>query len=245
MEKYYLFYFLAFIAEVIGTVSGFGSSILFVPVASMFFDFKAVLGITAVFHIFSNLSKIFLFKKGIDKNIVYRLGIPAIIFVIIGSYLSKFVPAKELEITMSIIVLGLAIFLITSEKRHLVANNNNLILSGIGSGFIAGLIGTGGVIRGLMLSAFNLEKNLFIATSAAIDMGVDVSRTIVYFSNGYLEKKYLFIIPFLVVISILGSYIGKLIVNRINHKYFRYTVLVVIIITTIFTLGKYLFFLKK
>jgi uncharacterized membrane protein YfcA len=73
----------AFISEVIGTVSGFGSSMLFVPIAAIFFDFKAVLGITAVFHIFSNLFKIVLFNKGIDKNIVLKLGVPAIISVVI------------------------------------------------------------------------------------------------------------------------------------------------------------------
>ncbi len=65
IDKYYLFVILALISEIIGTISGFGSSILFVPVASMFFDFKTVLGITAVFHVFSNLSKIALLASGI------------------------------------------------------------------------------------------------------------------------------------------------------------------------------------
>jgi uncharacterized membrane protein YfcA len=65
-KSYYLFFLLALLAEIIGTISGFGSSILFVPLASIFIHFKLVLGITAVFHIFSNLSKIFLSQKGIN-----------------------------------------------------------------------------------------------------------------------------------------------------------------------------------
>jgi hypothetical protein len=76
MGDYSLFFLLALLAEIIGTVSGFGSSILFVPVASLFLDFKMVLGITAVFHIFSNLSKIYFFHTGIDKNIVIKLEFP-------------------------------------------------------------------------------------------------------------------------------------------------------------------------
>jgi uncharacterized membrane protein YfcA len=70
MGEYSLFFILALIAEVIGTISGFGSSILFVPLASIFLDFKMVLGVTAVFHIFSNLSKIYFFHTGIDRKIV-------------------------------------------------------------------------------------------------------------------------------------------------------------------------------
>ena len=75
-EKYALFFILALLAEILGTLSGFGSSILFVPIASLFLDFKIVLGITAVFHVFSNLSKLVLFQKSIEKNIAFKLGDP-------------------------------------------------------------------------------------------------------------------------------------------------------------------------
>ncbi|HMT71554.1 MAG TPA: sulfite exporter TauE/SafE family protein, partial [Saprospiraceae bacterium] len=110
-ENYYIFIFLAFVAEVLGTVSGFGSSILFVPVASLFFDFKSVLGITAVFHVFSNLSKIALFRNGIKKDIALKLGIPAVIFVIIGAWLTTFLPTKSIELAMNVLLVFLAVYL--------------------------------------------------------------------------------------------------------------------------------------
>jgi len=45
----YFFLILAFLSEIIGTISVFGSSILFVPIASLFYDFHTVLGITAIY----------------------------------------------------------------------------------------------------------------------------------------------------------------------------------------------------
>jgi uncharacterized membrane protein YfcA len=129
---------------VLGTISGFESSILFVPLASVFFDFKAVLAITAVFHVFSNLSKIFLFQQGIDMKIVYRLGIPAVIFVIIGAYCTTFLPSRQIELIMNIIILILAIFLIFNFKKTIPQSNRNLFIGGTASGFIAGIAGTGG-----------------------------------------------------------------------------------------------------
>jgi hypothetical protein len=241
IEKYYLFYILAFIAEVIGTVSGFGSSILFVPIASIFFDFKVVLGITALFHVFSNLSKIFLFRKGLDKNVAIKLGIPAVIFVIIGAFLSKFVPQQELELLMSLLLIALAVYLIIYANKKIEKSNKNLYLGGMASGFLAGLIGTGGAIRGLTLTAFSLEKEIFIATSALIDLGVDASRTIVYFFNGYIVKEFLVTIPILIGISFLGSYVGKLILEKTPQHFFRMFVLVVIILTCLFQINKYIF----
>jgi uncharacterized membrane protein YfcA len=234
LEKYWLFLGLAFIAEIVGTVSGFGSSILFVPMASVFFDFKTVLGITAVFHVFSNLSKIFLFRKGIDKKIVLKLGIPAVIFVTIGALLTAVVPVEQLELGMNIILVILAIYLIINFNKKLEMTDRNLYIGGLLSGLLAGLVGTGGAIRGITLAAFNLSKDVFIATSALIDLGVDFSRAVVYVSQGYFLKEFLILIPFLMLIGFTGSYIGKVILRYTSDLVFRYIVLIVIIGTSIY-----------
>lgn len=234
MEKYVIFLILVFISEVIGTVSGFGSSILFVPIASLFFDFKTVLGITAVFHVFSNLSKIALFRNGINKEIALKLGAPAVLFVIVGAWLTAFIPTQKVELMMNIILVLLAIYLMINFNKPVKKTNTNLYIGGIISGFLAGLVGTGGAIRGITLAAFQLPKEIFIATSALIDLGVDSSRAIVYISNGYFKREYLVLIPFLIVISLLGSYIGKLLIKKTSEIAFRYIVLGVIIFTAIF-----------
>ena len=239
-EKYYLFLVLAFISEILGTVSGFGSSILFVPVASLFFDFKTVLGITAIFHVFSNLSKIALFKQGIKKLLALKLGIPAIVFVIIGAYITTLIPTDNIELIMNIALVLLALYLLINFNKKIQQSDANLYIGGIASGFLAGVAGTGGAIRGLTLSAFQLSKDVFIATSAVIDLGVDVSRAIVYTSNGYFSKEYIFLIPFLIAISLLGSYIGKLILKKTSEQVFRYIVLGVIIVTAVFQIIKYI-----
>ena len=236
MDQYYLFFVLALLAEIVGTVSGFGSSILFVPIASLFFDFKLVLGITAVFHVFSNLSKILLFRQGIDKRIALRLGIPAVVFVIIGALLTAYIPQEGIKLGMSLILVILAIYLLKNQDRKLESSNRNLYIGGTLSGFLAGLIGTGGAIRGLTLAAFNLEKQIFVATSALIDLGVDSSRAWVYISQGYFKAEHWWMIPFLIGVSLLGSALGKWVLNHTSQQAFRYLVLVLIIGSALFTI---------
>lgn len=226
---YLLFLGLAFISEVLGTVSGFGSSIIFVPIASIFFDIHTVLAITAIFHVFSNIFKLYLFKSKLDKEVLIKLGIPAILFVFIGSLLTRFISVKELDILLAIIVTFLALFLLYYKDKSLRKTQGNLIWSGIGSGFLAGLVGTGGSLRGLALSAFNLEKEVFIFTSAAIDLGVDSTRSIVYVMNGFLKQESLVILPFLILISFLGNWFGKKIVDKLNNRTFK-----ILVLTTIF-----------
>jgi uncharacterized membrane protein YfcA len=199
-----------------------------VPLATIFIDFKLVLGITAVFHVFSNLSKIVLFKKGINKEIAIKLGIPAVLFVVLGAYLTQVIPLKEIELSMNLLILGLTLFLISGAGKKIQQTNFNLYTGGVISGFLAGLIGTGGAIRGITLAAFGLEKDVFIATSALIDLGVDSSRAVVYILQGYFLQEHLILIPFLVVIAVVGSYLGKRILAYIPEKYFHYVVLGVI-----------------
>ena len=239
MGQYFIFFLLALLAEIVGTISGFGSSILFVPLASLVLDFKIVLGITAVFHVFSNLSKIYLFQTGFDKKIALKLGIPAVLFVTLGAWLTNYIPQKEIEMGMNIIIFILALYLMTGHHKGLKETNTNLYLGGTISGFLAGLIGTGGAIRGITLAAFNLEKDAFIATSAIIDMGVDLSRAGVYIASGYFHQEHIVLIPFLIVISIAGSYLGKRILQYIPEKTFQYIVLGVILLTSLLQAIKY------
>lgn len=238
IEQLYLFIFLALLAEIFGTVGGFGSSLFFVPIASFFLDFHTVLGITAIFHLSSNISKIFLFRKGIDWKLVAQIGIPAIILVSTGAYCSKFIDSKVLEIALAIFLITLSGLLISFKNLVIQPTKLNTFLGGSLSGFMAGILGTGGAIRGLTLASFNLEKNIFIATSALIDLGIDLSRSLVYFSNGYIHQHDLYLVPILLVVSIVGSYIGKQILGYITEIQFKNIVLYLILIVGIITLVK-------
>jgi uncharacterized membrane protein YfcA len=86
---------------------------------------------------------------------------------------------------------------------------------------MAGFIGTGGAIRGLILTSFNLEKNLLVGTSAAIDFGVDLTRTAVYFQQGYFGKEVWIYLPIMFIASFTGIYTGKRLLTRIPQALFR------------------------
>jgi uncharacterized membrane protein YfcA len=197
-----------------------------------------VLGITALFHVSSNLTKIFLFRKGFNLKLVLTIGIPAVVFVIVGSFISKFIETKFLEIFLSIFLITVSLSLLIFNKLALKPTLKNSIGGGILSGIIAGLLGTGGAIRGIVLAAFSLKTEAFIATSAIIDMGIDISRSVVYFFNGFVHKDDLYLIPILLVVSIIGTLIGKKILTRVSETQFKSLVLVLILITGIVSLVK-------
>jgi len=238
LEYLYLFILLALLAEILGTVGGFGSSLFFVPIASYFLDFHSVLGITALFHVSSNLSKIAFFRKGFDKRLVISIGIPSVVFVIAGAFLSKFIETKVLEILLSIFLLVTSLTFLLFKNLALKPTVFNSISGGVFSGLIAGLLGTGGAIRGIVLAAYSLRIESFIATSAIIDLAIDSSRSVVYTLNGYVHSHDLYLIPILLVVSVLGTFIGKRILTKVSEEQFKTIVLILVLITGLVTLFK-------
>lgn len=206
------------------------------PVANLYFDFESVLGLTAIYHLSSNISKIVLFKKGLNKKLLLHIGIPSVIFVIVGGLLTKLFKSTYLELFLAVFLIVLALVFLIKKELIILPNKKNAIIGGSLSGFSAGLLGTGGAIRGLTMAAFNLEKNMFIATSAFIDFLIDFSRTFVYYFNGFIHKDDLIYVPFLLVIGFVGTVIGKKILEFIPQDKFKRISLGLILVIGIVTL---------
>ncbi|MBK7309912.1 MAG: sulfite exporter TauE/SafE family protein [Bacteroidia bacterium] len=234
------FIILSLLAEIVGTVSGFGSSLLFVPIAGFFLDFHSVLGITALFHLASNLSKITLFRKGIDKQLIINIGIPSIIFVALGAYFSKFLDSTILEIVLAIFLIVMSLTLFIFKNLVLKPTRSNSIAGGALSGAVAGLLGTGGAIRGLTLAAFDLEMNSFIATSAIIDLGIDLTRSVVYTANGFVHVHDLYLVAILIVVGFVGTFVGKKILALFSQAQFKKVLLILIFVIGVITMVKQL-----
>lgn len=224
------------VAEVLGTIGGFGSSVFFVPFAGLLFDFHTVLGITAVFHVSSNLAKIALFRKGIDRKLIFNMGIPAVLFVIAGAFLSRFIGGYWLEIGLAAFLILMSSVLLMKSDFTLNPSRLTAATGGAFSGLAAGLVGTGGAIRGLVLASFSLNKDVFIATSAFIDLGIDVSRSVVYVEAGYFTIQLLPLIPMLLILSFVGTASGRYLLKFISEQRFQRYVLGLILLVGISTL---------
>ena len=157
------------------------------------------------------------------------------LFVVAGAFFSRFIDSDLLELLLAGFLIIISLTLILFKQIHFNPTAGNAIGSGVFSGLIAGLLGTGGAIRGLALAAFNLKTEVFIATSAVIDLGVDASRSVVYGLNGYIHVHDLYLIPVLLVVSIIGTYIGKKILQHVSQQQFKYIVLGLILATGIVT----------
>ena len=223
-----LFFIAACFSEIIGTVAGFGSSTIFLPLALFFFDFKTTLVLVALMHIFGNIGRISFFKHGLDKRILLIFGIPSIVLTLAGALLVSYLPQDILKGLLGVFLIAYTGISFRKEDLKVRPSLHNSILGGSLSGFLAGLIGTGGALRGAFLTAFGLSKEKYIATAAAIALAVDLTRIPVYLAGGFLPARYYWYTPYLFIIALAGSFSGKLIVDSIPQKKFSKIVLAAI-----------------
>ena len=182
--------------------------------------------------------KLLFSEKVSTKNYCLLSAFPQLFFVIVGAFISKYIDSEILEIALAGFLIVTSLFFLFFKNFSIQPTVSNSLLGGTLSGLIAGLLGTGGAIRGMTLAAYNLKMEVFIATSAIIDLAIDSSRSFVYTYNGYVHKHDLYLIPILLVVSIIGTYIGKKILERISEEQFKSIVLILIFITGIVTLSK-------
>lgn len=73
----------ALIAEIAGTIAGFGSSSILLPLIHGKFPYEQAIALVAVYHIFGNATRLAMFWRKVNRRIVLLFGIPSIILTVV------------------------------------------------------------------------------------------------------------------------------------------------------------------
>jgi uncharacterized membrane protein YfcA len=171
-----LFQLSAFVASAAGTVAGFGTSTILLPLAALAFPFRDALLLAACAHVVSALGRVSLFRSGLDRGLLARFGIPSVLCGIAGAMLVPLVPQRALSAGLGAFIVAYAALALGGAEARLRPTPSAAVAGGVLSGFLAGIIGTGGALRGAFLSAFRLPKDAYIATAAVIAVATHQTR---------------------------------------------------------------------
>jgi uncharacterized protein len=216
-----------FLSELLGTIVVFGSSAFYMPVAINFLSKNQSLGLLSFFQVIGNTIKFLLTYKKIDSKIFCFFGVPSLLMVYIGSKLTVYINGDTFRMLLGLVLLALVILELFKQYR-IPKNPITELTGGIISGFVSGLIGTGGAIRGYFIFNFNLSKEVLIATYCAIDYSGDVLRMLVYFSNGFFDTEVMSLIPLSILAAVFGNIIGLKILKHIPIELFYKFLLLVL-----------------
>lgn len=213
---------LTLVSSAIGTIMGFGTSTIMVPVLVLFFPPVTAIFLVTIIHWFSDLWKVILFKKGFNLRLVALLGITGVVTGYGGAALSLAVDPTILLRALGVFLSLYALFLLLRPSFTIPARPSVAVAGGAVSGFFAGVFGVGGAVRSVVLTAFNLPKEVYVATAGAIGILVDSTRIITYLASGVsLPERLTWGLLIFIPVSFVGAYTAKGLVNRISQERFR------------------------
>ncbi len=220
-----IFAFMTVIASFVAAVSGFGLSTVLIPTFSFFLPLSEVILLVGIIHLFNSILKALLFHSGFDWRLLLYFGLPSIIFSYIGA---SFVTQKidtQLTQLFGLFFIGYTILLFAVPDFKIKKTKQTLFLGGSVYGFSTGFFGIGGAIKSIFLSAFDLHKVVYIATTGILALFVDVTRLLTYWQKGlqlpnHLWWSLLLILP----ATVLGTWLARCCVHKIPQDKFRFLV---------------------
>jgi len=208
----------AFFASVVSGISGYGGGMTLGLLVSPFIPVKLLVPLMSVFVLFSNLSRMYYYRKNIFWKKGFYFAIISTPFLIAGTNFYAAVSEKTLYFCLGF---GLAFIVILRR----VFKKINLNIGWFGLGVMAIFYGTiSGVILGpgsvllTALAANGLVGGQIIGTDAFVTLINSTIRLISFWNLGLLNLDALYVGSLIGLVSIFGSYTAKKIADKLGVK---------------------------
>lgn len=138
---------LTVIAGGVGTLTGFGTSTIMVPVLLLFLPLAPTLLLVGIIHWFGDIWKIALFREGVRWRLILLFGAPGVILTFLGARLVFSVSETLLSRILGGFLVAYVAFLFFNPSFKFRQNALTAVTGGALSGFFAGIFGVGGAMR--------------------------------------------------------------------------------------------------
>jgi len=205
---------IAFVASVLGGVSGYGTGALMPLVLVPLTGAEAVVPIIAISAMFSNTSRITAFIGYADWRRVWIGLVAAVPTCVLGAW-----GYTKLSNAGAALVIGSMLILSVPLRRLLKYHgihfgDAGLALGAVGYGAVVGGTAGSGVILLSLLMAAGLSGASVIATDAAISIVIGIVKISVFGLAGVISAKVLAFALLIGIIALPGAFLAKAFVER-------------------------------
>lgn len=208
-------------ASVVQGMTGFGFSLIAVPLLGLFLPLK---DFVPMLVLFSFILSIFLYKKlsgDFNKKRIIVLALSGISSTFFGIYILKIVDDTILKLVVGVVILISSVIMLFGIRIKIRLKILGDIIAGVLSGLLNGSVSLSGPPVILLLSNENTEKETFRKTLTTYFLTLNFISLPMFFVNELLTRgiviKSLINLPALGIGMCLGLFIG----NRISEGHFK------------------------
>jgi uncharacterized protein len=210
----------ALFASTLAGVTGFGGAAVLLPFLVAGFGVRDAIPILTVAQLVGNGSRAWFNRRELHWRVVGWFALGGVPMALLGGYFFAKAPLAFLTR-----LLGVFLLLIVAW-RHLRPGPPKpfpaAAFAGIGAGasFLSALLGSVGPIMAPLFLAYGLVKGAYIGTEALSTVVMHLTKLVAYRQTAVLTGAGVLIGVALGPIMVLGSWLGKRIVDRLPEKVF-------------------------
>lgn len=219
----------ALAASTLAAVTGFGGAAVLLPVLALVFGVRAAVPILTVAQLIGNGSRVWFNRGELQWSVVGWFALGGVPMALLGGYLFATAPLPALTRLLG------AFLLLVVVWRHLRPSRPKPFpvqaFAGIGAGasFLSALLGSVGPIMAPFFLAFGLVKGAYIGTEALSTVVMHVTKLVAYRQASVLPASAIWAGVALGPLMVLGSLLGKRIVDRLPERAFVALIEVVLV----------------
>jgi len=219
-----------FVSALLQGISGFGFSILAIPLITMVISPKVTVPILLLYSMVINIFVLYSSRRHIDFSRIWLLLIFGVIGVPLGTKLLLIVNEEYLKQFIGLLILGFGISLFKGVRRNIKNEKLGMIPVGFSSGILGGSISISGPPLIIFLSNQNVDKQTFRASLALYFFLLNIFTLPVYIYNDLITTE---VLNYSLKFSpglFAGVILGNLFSHKIKEEHFRKFTLILLII---------------
>ena len=170
----------AMLAGSIASIAGFGIGSILTPTLSVSYDAKLAVAAVSIPHLIGTALRLWLLGGRVERRVLWGFGIASATGGLVGAMLTSVLDSPWLLTLLALLLLFVSAGELSGLSSRMVFTGWWAWLAGGLSGMLGGLVGNQGGLRAAGLLAFELQPRVFLATSTAVALVVDLARTPVY-----------------------------------------------------------------
>ena len=211
---------LSFVAATLAAVSGFGGAAVLLPVLAWSFGVREAVPILTVAQLVGNASRAWFNRRELNWRVVAWFALGGVPMALVGGVLFAKAPLPALTRALGVFLIFIVVWRHAGPQRTWRPPLPSFAAIGAGASFLSALMGSVGPLMAPLFLAYGLVKRAYIGTEALSTVTMHVAKLIAYRHADVLPLHAVLIGLGLGPVMVLGSYVGKRIVDRVSEKAF-------------------------
>jgi len=214
----------AFLGSILAAVAGFGGAAVLLPLLVAAFGVREAIPILTVAQLLGNLSRAWFNRKELDLPVVGWFALTGVPAALLGGVLFASAPLPILTRLLGMFLIGAVVYRRAPGRSARRLPLGAFALVGAVFSFLSALLGSVGPIMIPFFLAYGLVKGALIGTEALATVVMHVTKLVAYGSTAILTSHSVTVGLGLGLIMIVGSLIGKKILDRLPEKVFIFLI---------------------